>query len=63
MDHRLDPEQYARRIDAAERRAHDLRREAMAAFWPDVARFTARVAKAAWRGLQRAGAARHLQGG
>jgi hypothetical protein len=46
MDYRYT-EDFARRMEAAELRAHRLRREAMAQFWQDAARWLRTV----WRGV------------
>ncbi|QJW84938.1 hypothetical protein HK414_19230 [Ramlibacter terrae] len=63
MDHRIHPEHYARLMDAAERRAHALRREAIAAFWSDAAKLAARSLRAAARRVSRAVVPHRLQRG
>ena len=46
MDYR-HTEDFARRMEIAELNAHRLRREAVAQFWQDVARWL----RSAWRGV------------
>lgn len=58
MTTRFHPEDYARLMDAAERRAHALRREAVAGFWADLAAWSVRLARAALRRLAGAPAQR-----